>query len=334
MREAMRRKGFTSPRAQDFYARHARRAAGPRTLGDPREFNKVCWRLAKKYGVTVQSLKRPAGSPAPHRDKYTAASVAHDVAVAARDSLSKKFGSFTKEQFLERAFTLSIGKATTFEAVDTFAGAALENSRLLDIKKQRQVDGTVRYVGPASQQAQQAASQAFKPDTKTAWDDLKRAAKGLGEAALVATAEAGVRVLNRLAETVNPPPRIVTLDALALGPFVDLHRPTPYLLAHAKALFRGMLARGNPHDKAYVAEKAFALLRDHHRVPKNSVIVVERGTLASARELHLLTKIARRDKASVVLADRPRGGGGGGLARSQSGHNQRVGQQREHDLGL
>ena len=62
MDEAKKQKGFSGPRAQDFYARQARREAGPRTLGDPKKLNQACWAIAREYGVTQRTLKRPADS--------------------------------------------------------------------------------------------------------------------------------------------------------------------------------------------------------------------------------------------------------------------------------
>ncbi|MBI1213769.1 MAG: relaxase domain-containing protein [Alphaproteobacteria bacterium] len=323
MRAAMRKKGFTTPRAQDFYARHARRAAGKRTLGDPAKMNETCRKLAAKYGVTLESLKRPSGGELEHRDKYKAASVAHDVAREARDRLIKKHGTFTKEQFLEQVFVRAIGKSTNFDAVDAVAGAALQNPLILDITRQKQIDGTYRYGGPGSVATVQAAAMTYKSESREAWDDLKRAAKGLGHSAFVATAQGVAGVLTRLAETLNPTPRTLVVDAANLASFIDQHRPTPYLVAHAKALAKGLLSPGKPHDKAFAAEITFASLRKFHRLEKNTVLVVERGSLASARELHLLSKIARRDRASVILADRPRQGVGQsqGRARNVNGNS-------------
>jgi len=324
MNEAMKKEGFTTPKAQDFYARHARREAGPRTLGEPAKFNEICWEIAKKHGVTPESIMRPANQPALHRDKVHAACVAHEVVTEARDSLAAKLGTFTKEQFLERAFTLSIGKATNFEAVDVTARTALEKPKLFDMTRQRGHDGSVRYAGPASKATTQQAEQAFRPDTKEAWEELKRAAKGLGASVFIATTGGAARALKRLAEAVNPPPRIIEIDAAELPAFIDKRRPTHYVVAHAKALLAGMLAPGNPHQKADVAQRAYRSLRSHDRVPKNAVIVVSRGSHATARELHLLSKIAKRDKASVILADRP----GQALGRNGRGHG------LGHGLGL
>lgn len=316
MDEAMKKMGFTTPKAQEFYARHARHEAGPRTLGDPAKFNEICWEIAKKHGVTPESITRPADKRGLHRDKVNAACVAHEVVVEARDSLAAKLGTFTKEQFLERAFTLSIGKATNFEAVDVTARTALEKPKLFDMTRQRGHDGSVRYAGPASKATTQQAEQAFRPDTKEAWEELKRAAKGLGASVFIATAGGAARALKRLAEAVNPPPRTIEIDAAEPPAFIDKRRPTHYVVAHAKALLAGMLAPGNPHQKADVAQRAYRSLRSHDRVPKNAVIVVSRGSHATARELHLLSKIAKRDKASVILADRP----GQALGRNGRGH--------------
>jgi conjugative relaxase-like TrwC/TraI family protein len=154
MNQAMKKMGFTTPKAQEFYARHARGEAGPRTLGDPAEFNKTCWKLAERHGLKgFADLKRPAADPARHRDPYQAASTAHDVAASARDWLSKKHGAFTKEQFLERVFTRGIGRDTTFEALDAYANAALKNSKFLGIQKEVQPDGRILYSTPQGKTA-------------------------------------------------------------------------------------------------------------------------------------------------------------------------------------
>lgn len=106
-----------------------------------------------------------------------------------------------------------------------------------------------------------------------------------------------------------------------------------YVKAHAKALLAGLTARGNPHDRAYVAEQVFARLRDHPRLQKNTVVVVQRGTLASPHDLHVLSKIAKRDGASVILADDSRGGRsqGRGNARNQQHHNQQQNQNQHQN---
>jgi hypothetical protein len=195
--------------------------------------------------------------------------------------------------------------------------AALNDRSILGIRERQMPDGTSRYATAASTRVERAAGRDYRGDTREAWEALKGAAMGLGAATLVATARKATAVVERLAEIVNPPPRVLSVDAAGLPGLIDRLRPTPYLLAHGKALLAGLKALGNPHERAAVAERAYEALRSHDRLPKNAVLVVERGSLASARELHLLSKVARRDGASVILSER----NGGRLHRGQhQGH--------------
>lgn len=379
MNKARAEKKFNSARAHDYYARQARRDAGRQRPATPHEVAKRVRGVARKYGVTLESLKqRPVGAAVHGLDRVKSALVAFDVAQAARDACVKRHGSFTAGQFLERLYTLGIGKDTTLESLDTFGRVALQNQKFLGIVSQELPDGTVRYTakqagagqanaqsqsaqqaqsagqsqsarqtrqssgqsqsaqqGPppgqqAAQQQQQQQQQAgptAQADPAAAWQELKRAARGLATAVVVKTAQTAAGVLTRLAEAVNPPPQTMTLNATQLPEFNRRHLPTPYLLAHAKALFRGALAPGNPHDKAAAAEQVFKKLRARERLPKNTVIIVEGGRHASARDLFQLAKVARRDKALVVLAEEPDRGRGGPGQRRQHHHSR----ERERD---
>ena len=135
--------------------------------------------------------------------------------------------------------------------------------------------------------------------------ELKNAVKGLGKAVVTATALKAASVVNRVADRVNPPARLVRLDAADLDKFLVRHRRTGFALAHAKAFVASSLARGNPHERAAVAERVFKRERRCVRVPRNAVLVVERGSLATAPQLRALAKIAKRDRCSVVLSERP-----------------------------
>ncbi len=328
MNLAARKMGFTSPRAQAFYARHARNAAGVRTLGDPDAMNRACRKMARKFGVTARSLERPAGTPPPHRNIYEAASVAYDVAKAAVGDLAKKHGTFTAEQFLERVYTRGIGKSTTLDELEKYAGIALGNPKFMGVQKQPQPDGTVRYSGPASKASHQQAAGQYQSATQEAWKALKDAANGLGKAVLIKTTSELAGVLNRLKEAVNPEAKRLTVHASHLGHFVQQHRPTGRIKAHAKALIAGLRARGNPHERAFAAEKTYAALRAHSRIPKNTLLVVERAAAASNSDLIHLAKVARRDGVTVILSEFGRHGPGLGRNKSNSRHQQ---QQRNRN---
>lgn len=304
MNRAREEKQFSGPKAHDFYARQARRDAGARVHKTPEETHRDCKELAARHGVTLDSLKRDPKAPAPARDPASEMSTAHRVAREAVSTCAKKHGSFTADQFFERLYTLGIGKPTTLQALDAMGQAVLKDRSIAGVQRRKLPDGTERYTARESQRVTRSAERPYRGDTKEAWEELKGAVKGLGNAAFVATAKKATAVAQQLSEIVNPPPRTLTVDASWLSDFIDKRRPTPYLLAHAKAILSGLKAWGNPHERAGVAEKTYEQLRSYERLPKNSVVIVRRGSLASARELHLLNKIARRDKASVILSER------------------------------
>jgi conjugative relaxase-like TrwC/TraI family protein len=322
MNRAREEKGFSGPRAMDFYARAARREAGPRVDRTPDEVHRDTTELAKKYGVTLDSLKRDPKSPSQPRGPATEMTTAYHVAQKAVRSCSKKHGRFTEDQFFERLYTLAIGKPTTVAALDEMGKEVLQDRSIAGVRQHREVDGTARYYTPRSAKVERAAAQPYRSDTKEAWEDLKRATKGLGSAVLVASARKATQIVDQLSEMVSPAPRKVVIDASQLAEVIDQLRPTNYFKAHAKALFAGFVkGSGNPHDRAAIAEKVFEGLRSHDRLRKNTVLIVDRASLASARELHLLGKIAKRDKATVFLAERDAAGLEKLLNRKHNGLN-------------
>lgn len=315
MDEARAAHGFSSARAHDFYARQARRDAGARVEKSPAEMHRECAAVAKKYGVTIESLRLPAGQEPRISDRNTARFVAYSVAAEALNECVKRYGRFTESQFRERLYTLGIAEPTTLKALDRRATRVLTNPKVAGVHRVLTNDGQVLYTTSRAEQTTRKAERRFeratpradaKPGVGDAWGEFVAAAKGLGSAALVATAQAATRVVKRVTEAVNPAPQIREVDATRLPQLVASLTPTPYLKAHAKAIFRGLLNLGNPHQMARRAEDEFARLRAHNRLDKNTVIVVRRGSLATARDLHALAKIARRDGCSVVLAERPK----------------------------
>jgi hypothetical protein len=182
--------------------------------------------------------------------------------------------------------------------------SALNDRSIVGIEKQAMKDGATRYSTKESAKVERAAERPYQPDTKEAWEALKTAAKGLGSAVLIKTATKATEVVNGLAEMVKPAPKTIRVDASRVQNLVDACKPTPYLVAHTKALLAGAFqAAGNPHERAGHAEKVYAKLRSHQRLPKNSVIVVSNALSMTANERNQLAKIARRDKAHVILTD-------------------------------
>ncbi|GIW88296.1 MAG: hypothetical protein KatS3mg108_2620 [Isosphaeraceae bacterium] len=294
-------KGFSGARALDFYAREARRELGARVHKTPEECHRDCKEVAARYGVTLDSLTRGKAAP---RDPATEMAAAFHVAKEAVKSCARRHGAFTTEQFYERLYTLGIGRPTTLDSLDAMGRSVLRDRSIAGVKGRTMPDGSVRYVAGGSAKVSRENARTYRADTKEAWEEVKAAARGLGAAVLVQTARKATAVVERLAEAVNPPPRAIRVDAGRLPELVDRLRPTPYLLAHGKALWAGIArARGNPHDRAAHAEGVFESLRSHERLPKNSVVVVSRGGLASPRDLRLLAKVAKRDGASVVLSE-------------------------------
>lgn len=305
MDAAQKAKGWSGPEAQDFYARQARQDAGARVHSTPEECHRDTKEVAARHGVTLDSLQNRKGQPVAAHDPVTSMAAALQVAKEAVSECAKQHGTFTAQQLEEKLFTLAIGKPTTVQALDAMGKAVLQDRSIADVRERKMSDGTIRYESPESAKAGRAAQRPYKSDTKEAWEELKAAAKGLGAAVFVATAKKATEVVQRLAEAVNPPAKSIRVDAGNLAAFIDKHKPTHDLKAHAKALLHGLFkASGNPHERAGQAEKVYAQLRAHDRLPKNAVIIVERGELASAKELRQLAKIAKRDGASVVLSER------------------------------
>jgi hypothetical protein len=202
--------------------------------------------------------------------------------------------------------------------LDREAERVLSRPKEAGVRKVVSRDGEIRFT---TARGAKASVRAERPYVRQAWTEFTAAAKDLGAATLTATAQAATRVVKRLKDAVSPPPKVVKVDAARLDWFLARHEPTPYLLAHGKALLRGFLSLGNPHQMAGRAETEFAKLRAHRRLDRNTVVVVTRANLATARDLHRLAKIAKRDGSSVILAERPKGRGGpGGRGQSQNHH--------------
>jgi hypothetical protein len=302
---------FDGPKAQDIFARQARREAGPRVDKTPAQLHRECKEIAARHGVTLESLQGQKGRPIAAHDPVTATATALRVAKEAVSKCAKKHGEFTAVQFQEKLFTLAIGKPTTVKALDVMAKDVLKDRSIAGVRMHTVSDGTERYTAPQSKKVQQAAKQAYRADTKETWEEIKAAAKGFGDASkglgaavLIATTKKATEIVNRLAELVNPPPQEKRIDAKDVSAFIDQHKKTHYWKAHGKALAGGLLeARGNPHERAEYAEQRYAELRSYKRLSNNTVYVVERGDLVSARERQQLAKIARRDGATLFISE-------------------------------
>lgn len=304
MNQAREKKGFSGAKAMDFYARQARKDSGPRVHRTPEEAHRDSTELAKKYGVTLESLKRDPKTPAPTRDPASDMSVAYHVAKKAVQSCAKKHGNFTADQFYERLYTLGIGKQTTLAALDGMGKAVLNDRSIADVREKKMKDGTVKYAAPESAKVERAAARAYKGDTKEAWDGLKAAVQGLGAAVLVATAKKATSVVKKLAGMGSSQSQTFTVRPEQIPDLVGRLRPTNYIVAHAKALVAGLKASGNPHERAGVAEKVYAELRERGHLKKNTILVVERADRASGGDLLRLRKLAEKAGASIILAER------------------------------
>jgi hypothetical protein len=337
------------PRARDFEALKAN-SEGKKVAGGvtPEKAYAYTQAIANRYDFTPEKLRSTPAASNPSAEQY----VAYELALDARDRCTRRFGSFTEQQYQTEIYTLGIGKPVSFETLASTAKLVLRSRTFAGIERTVTDDGHVRYhvmptpemsfggpnraaskengaahgapkesaKGPTARTGategatrengsqpdpRETFKQAEGPFVREAWAELKRAAKGLGEAVLVATTKKATDVLTRVAEYVNPAPKTLRIDAADLDLFLARHHRTHFLVAHAKALVKGLLAGGNPHEMAAVAETAFARLRDYNRVRKNTVIVVENGQLADAVQLRKLARIAKRDGASVVLSERP-----------------------------
>lgn len=302
MDEALREHGFSGPKACDFYARQARRDGGHRVDRTPEEMGRACRAIAERYGVTVESLKRQDKALPPSQDAVRSRATAYDVAMEAMEACAEKFGKFTARQFQEQLVTRGIGRPTTLRDLDAVGVMFLERPRYAGMHREADPGGRARY---STRETKAQEAQVERGFVRDAWDELASAGKKLGKAVLIATARSAAGVIERVRDAVSPPPQLVPVDAQALAAFNRAHRPTQYLLAHAKALAIGLISPGTPHERAGVAEQVFASLRHHERLPRNAIVVVERSALADLRDLRLLARIANRDGAAVVLADRP-----------------------------
>lgn len=363
-------KNFDSSLANDFYAREARRKGEPFDPSPQQMFQRVV-RMASRLGVDLNSLRRDAGSPPPKTATAASRSEAYDVAREALRSSVKRFGTFTREQYLERLYTLGIGRKTTLEDL-TYMGESLLKKRMIkgqdqtktteivkDRKERRRTStiklkkkhdqnqqranappgGKIRQNRDerrkeqdkqkehASQKRQNEKSEQRTADNKRktqrygsrksakaqedilqkhgfvkeAWNELKASTKNFGKAVFVSTSRRAKDVIDRLANMVDPAPRVQRVTTHDAERMAQTHLPTHYIKAHIKALFKGILAPGNPHDKAGAAEKIYAKLRTYQRLPRNTVLVIDQKVLDSPRLLHQITKIAKRDKATLVL---------------------------------
>ena len=323
MNEARRSSKFTGPKAADFFARQARREV-PRGESKSIEGHHAAWSsAAKKYGVTRESLRPTGDTPPLINDPRVSSYVAYCTAKDALASCTKKFGTFTAAQFLERVYLKGIGRPTTREDLQKEASEFLSRPKHAGVKKIVLDKGEERFGTDAGFKKQTAAE---RPFVKDSIEDLKRATGELAKAVLMKTADTAAGILRKITDAIKPSPTITILNARDVERFLAAHKPTPYLASHFKAIMRGIFASGNPHEKAGVAEHEYKRLRSHERLPAQSILLVENAAGLSASQLIRLAKLAKRDKSSVVLS----GIHTGEQARSQAAHTQ-SNSRREHE---
>jgi len=227
--------------------------------------------------------------------KYVAYCTARDALAAC----AKKYGTFTPAQYREAVYLLGIGRPTTRAALDREADRVLTRPKYARVRRSGPDAAEERY---ATRDGEKKRASAEREYVAEAFDELKAAAGKLAKAVLVKTAAAATGVMERIAAWVDPAPTVVRLDGRDGDTFLKAHTPTGYLVAHGKALLSGLLVRGNPHERAGVAENTFKRLRSHASLPRGAVLLVERPDALSVRQLRRLADVAKRDGASVVLA--------------------------------
>lgn len=158
----------------------------------------------------------------------------------------------------------------------------------------------IRYATRRSAKAQERILQRHG-FVKEAWDDLRQSTKNLGKAIFMATSRRATAVMDRIGQWIDPAPRVQRVSLHDAERMVRTHLPTHYLKAHATAILKGLVSPGNPHQRAGFAEKVYAQLRWYRRLPRNTVLVIDPRVMDSPRLLHQITKIAKRDKATLVM---------------------------------
>ena len=308
MDEARAKTGFDSAKANDFYARQARRELGETRDVSPADAYAASQAAMGAHGFKPEHLKRTDAPEGP-RSAVAEQHVAYEAAREALDSAGKRYGIFTPTEFRERLFTLGIGRAVSYASLEAMGDAVVREPERFGLKAFR-MDGKTLFATKESLAEVREVEREFvrvveRPNVQEAWDDLKKAAAVLKDAVTVATIRKGTEVLTRLKEWFDPEPKVQTISGKDLGAFVEKHHRTHYVVAHAVALLKGLVAPGNPHDKAGHAEKVYAALRAYERVPRGTVLVVEEAYAAAPRELRALARIQKRDKVSVILCERP-----------------------------
>lgn len=299
MAEAKTSKHFDSAKVRDIAAREARRTFPRRETPTPKQAHERVLEAAKHHGVTLESVR---GRVTHAKSEQHATIDALGLAKQARDWCARRYGDFSATQFRERFTTLTIGTPIKLPQVDRVSDLFLRDQELSKLRFVVSPDGQVKFATEESKKQERRADRQF---VREAWDGFKIAAKDLGKAVLVSTLVSAAEALKRMKEHLDRPPQIRRIDARDLDSFIARHKPTHYVLAHAKAILSGILSRGNPHERAAYAEAVYRHLRSHQRMPKETVLIVERSGLADAKQLRDLAKIAKRDKGWVVLTKRP-----------------------------
>jgi conjugative relaxase-like TrwC/TraI family protein len=297
MDEARRAHGFSSARANDFYARAARNHDTKRELKLPVEIYKETTAIAKSHGVTLFSVTHDPQIRRAISDPYVSMQTAVSTAKAALRSCNANYGTFTETQFRERLYTLALGKPTRMEELDRVALSILQSKEHVRLVKQSKAYGQTRY------QIKSAIKQAKVVSPNQAWRELKGAIRGLRDAAVVNVLAKAKRVVERVTAYLSPKHELKVLDAKKLDSFIRTHLPKPRLLAHAQAIYQGLVSPGNPHQKALVAEQRYRRLRQCTRLSKRTVLVIKNSECLSSIDLAKVLRIAKRDKASVVFSE-------------------------------
>jgi conjugative relaxase-like TrwC/TraI family protein len=297
MEEARRAHGFSSARANDFYARAAKNHDTKRELKLPIEIFKETTAIAKSHGITLFSVTHDPQIKRAISDPYVSMQTAVSTAKAALRSCNAKYGTFTETQFRERLYTLALGKPTRMEELDRVAHSILQRKEHVRLIKQSKAYGQSRF------QIKSDVKQTKVVSPQQSWKELKAAITGLRDAVVINVLAKAKRVVEKVTAYLSPKHELKVLDAKKLDSFIRTHLPKPRLLAHAQAIYLGLVSPGNPHQKALVAERRYRQLRQCTRLSKRTVLVIKNSECLSSKELGKVLSIAKRDKASIVFSE-------------------------------
>lgn len=295
--EARRATGFSGARAADFFARQARRDVPPGPEKSVDGYHAEWSSAARRYGVTRESLRIRDGQPLigdRRVRRYTAYCTARD----ALKRCTKRHGAFTAAQFREATYLMGIGRPTTRKDLDKEIARVLARPKYAGVHRKGPDAADARYSTRAGARKRQTAEQKY---SSLGFDELRGATGTLAKSLLLKVASA-TRAVRALAALKEHAPTVLRIDGREIDSLLSALTPTGYLKAHGRALLKGLLAPGNPHERALVAEREYERLRAHRRLPAGCVVVVARSHALSTRQLTRLSALAKRDRASVVLS--------------------------------